>query len=248
MSRGVEEAVMQRKLVQVAVIVLIASAIAIAQQGRGQSRNSYPGNHVQGQYNDGIYITAEDIQTVLKSPDVGTDNTIRVLDVGPYQVSVAVEQRNAPRPPAPAPPGGRGAGPAAPAAAAPAAPPGVPCGEAKPGVDGPRGFYHDDTLETYQVISGEATVFTGGVLVNGTYAGPDEHVTQVLNGPTCFGTMVGYTSRFIKVGDIVVIPEGVPHGFDTIKDHITYTSFRPDLKKVLRRGYVNPALRDKYLK
>jgi quercetin dioxygenase-like cupin family protein len=55
--------------------------------------------------------------------------------------------------------------------------------------------------------------------------------------------MVGYTSHAIKTGDIIVIPEGVPHGFSAIPDHVTYLSIRPDLKKVLQHGYVNPALK-----
>jgi DNA-binding beta-propeller fold protein YncE len=56
---------------------------------------------------------------------------------------------------------------------------------------------------------------------------------------------VGYSSRAINVGDIIVIPEGVPHGFSAIPDHITYLSVRPDLKRVLKKGYVNPALAGK---
>jgi quercetin dioxygenase-like cupin family protein len=55
--------------------------------------------------------------------------------------------------------------------------------------------------------------------------------------------MVGYTSRNVKVGDVIIIPEHVPHGFSAIPDHITYLSIRPDLKKVLQHGYVNPALK-----
>ena len=56
---------------------------------------------------------------------------------------------------------------------------------------------------------------------------------------------MGYTSRQIKVGDIIVIPERVPHGFSAIPDHVTYLSVRPDLKIVLQKGYVNPALKPK---
>jgi quercetin dioxygenase-like cupin family protein len=55
--------------------------------------------------------------------------------------------------------------------------------------------------------------------------------------------MVGYTSRQINVGDIIVIPERVPHGFAAVPDHVTYLSVRPDLKKVLQHGYVNPGLK-----
>jgi quercetin dioxygenase-like cupin family protein len=55
--------------------------------------------------------------------------------------------------------------------------------------------------------------------------------------------MVGYTSHPVKTGDVIIIPEGVPHGFSAIPDHVTYLSIRPDLKKVLQHGYVNPALK-----
>jgi len=30
---------------------------------------------------------------------------------------------------------------------------------------------------------------------------------------------------------------------DNVTDHVTYLSIRPDLKKVLQHGYVNPALK-----
>ena len=47
------------------------------------------------------------------------------------------------------------------------------------------------------------------------------------------------------VGDITsVIPEGVPHGWTDITDHVDYLSVRPDMKKVLQHGYVNPHLND----
>ena len=116
------------------------------------------------------------------------------------------------------------------------------CGEQRPGAAGPTGIFHDDTTESYVVISGSATLITGGV-VNGRRSAPDAEVTTILNGPSCSGTMVGFTSREIKTGDIIIIPERVPHGFSAIPDHVTYLSIRPDLKKVLQHGYVNPALR-----
>ena len=119
------------------------------------------------------------------------------------------------------------------------------CGEQRAGATGPTGLYHDDTAETYLVISGSATLITGGSVVNGRRSPADSEVTTILNGPSCGGTIVGYTSRQIKVGDIIVIPEHVPHGFSAIPDHVTYLSVRPDLKKVLQHGYVNPALKQK---
>ena len=133
-----------------------------------------------------------------------------------------------------------GAGNAVRGAAAQAA-----CGEPRAGAKGPNGIFHDDTAETYVVISGSGTLITGGTIVNGTRSAPDNEVTTILNGPSCNGTMVGFTSRQIKEGDIIVIPERVPHGFSAVPDHVTYLSVRPDLKKVLQHGYVNAALTKK---
>jgi mannose-6-phosphate isomerase-like protein (cupin superfamily) len=191
---------------------------------------------------DGVYITDEDIKAILKhSADIHRtipDNTIRVIDMGQYQLGVAVVQRGAMKGPANA--NAPAAGNATPAAAANA---GAACGEKRAGATGPNGIFHDDTAESYVVISGAGTLITGGTVVNGKRSGANDEVTTILNGPSCAGTMVGYTSRQIKVGDVIIIPENVPHGFSAIPDHITYLSIRPDLKKVLQHGYVNPALK-----
>jgi mannose-6-phosphate isomerase-like protein (cupin superfamily) len=184
---------------------------------------------------DGVYISDEDVKAVLKHA-VDTkraipDNTIRVIDMDKYQLGVAVIHRGAMK-------GGAGAN-----AGAAAANPSPACGEQRPGAAGPTGIFHDDTAESYVVISGSATLITGGTIVNGRRSAPDAEVTTILNGPSCSGTMVGYTTREIKTGDIIVIPEHVPHGFSAVPDHVTYLSIRPDLKKVLQHGYVNPALK-----
>lgn len=194
---------------------------------------------------DGVYIGDEDIKAVLKhSADIHRaipDNTIRVVDMGQYQLGVAVVQRGAMA--------GAGANANATATgggnarAGTAANTSLACGEQRPGAKGPNGIFHEDTAESYVVISGGGTLITGGTIVNGRRSGPNEEVTRVLNGPSCGGTMVGYTSRKVKVGDVIIIPEHVPHGFSAIPDHITYLSIRPDLKKVLQHGYVNPALK-----
>jgi mannose-6-phosphate isomerase-like protein (cupin superfamily) len=209
---------MRKKVLQALVMVLAACpVVAFAQVPK-----------------DGVYISDEDVKAVLKHA-VDTkrtipDNTIRVIDMDKYQLGVAVIQRGAMG-------GGGGANASAAANPSPA------CGEQRPGAAGPTGIFHDDTAESYVVISGSATLITGGTIVNGRRSAPDAEVTTVLNGPSCSGTMVGYTSREIKTGDIIIIPEHVPHGFSAVPDHITYLSIRPDLKKVLQHGYVNPALK-----
>ena len=184
---------------------------------------------------DAVVITNEDIKAVLKyaadTKRTVPDNSIRVIDMGAYQLAVAVVHRGAT---------GGATGNAAAAQNKQSA-----CGEQRAGAKGPNGIYHDDTAETYVVISGSGTLITGGTIVNGTRSAADNEVTTILNGPSCSGTMVGFTSRQIKEGDIIVIPERVPHGFSGIPDHVTYLSVRPDLKKVLQHGYVNPALAKK---
>jgi mannose-6-phosphate isomerase-like protein (cupin superfamily) len=184
---------------------------------------------------DGVYISDEDVKAVLKhSLDTKRtipDNTLRVVDMDKYQLGVAVIHRGAMG-------GGGNAG-----GGATAGSPASACGEQRPGATGPAGISHDDTAESYVVISGSATLIMGGTIVNGRRSAPDAEVTTILNGPSCSGTMVGYTSQEIKTGDIIIIPERVPHGFSAIPDHVTYLSIMPDLKKVLQHGYVNPALR-----
>src|SRR5512138_1704172 len=184
---------------------------------------------------DAIVISDADIKAVLKmaadTKRTIPDNSLRVIDMGAYQLAVGIVARGKLAP--------------APAAAAPAAAPAntqPACGQQRAGATGPNGIYHDSTAETYIVTSGSGTLITGGTIVNGRRSPADSEVTTILNGPSCNGTMVGYSSRVINVGDVIVIPEGVPHGFSAIPDHITYLSVRPDLKKVLKKGYVNPAL------
>ena len=187
-----------------------------------------------GQQNTATDITNAQIQDVLKSPTKSVDHTLRVLDLGSYQLSVAVVKR-----------GPTGQAPATPRAPDPNA---VHCGltampaGSKPPASG--GIAHDDTAETYIIISGSGTLVTGGQILNGTRSAPDSEVTKILNGPSCSGPIVGNTvSRKMNVGDISVIPAGVPHGWTDITTEVTYLSVRPDPKKVLAHGYVNPAIK-----
>lgn len=206
---------MHKAIIAVAAL-LTTSTIAIAQQDRATD------------------ITNAQVQQVLKSPTKSVDHTLRVVDLGNYQVSVAVVKR-----------GPTGQAPATPRTPDPNA---VHCGltampaGAKAGSSG--GISHDDTDETYIIISGSGTLVTGGQILNGTRSGPDSEVTKILNGPSCSGTIVGnFVSRKVGVGDISVIPAGVPHGWTDITTEVTYLSVRPDPKKVLEHGYVNPAIK-----
>lgn len=182
-------------------------------------------------------ITNAQIQKSLKERPNG-DRTLRVLDMGDYQLAVAVVHRGASAEQAPQ----RRAPPAGQAAPEPCGISAAPAGSKPPAAGG---IAHNDTTETYIVIAGSGTLVTGGQIMNGRRSGPDSEVTKVLNGPSCSGQIVGnYVARKVSVGDISVIPAGVPHGWTDIPEGgVTYLSVRPDPKKVLEHGYVNPALK-----
>jgi mannose-6-phosphate isomerase-like protein (cupin superfamily) len=181
-----------------------------------------------------VDITNAQIQKVLKEQPKATDHTLRVLDMGGYQLAVAVVHRG---------PTGQTANrrpPQQPTNAVPCGLTSAPAGAKE--VAG--GISHDDTVETYIVISGSGTLVTGGQILNGRRSGPDSEVTKILNGPSCGGRITGnFVSRHMGVGDISVIPAGVPHGWTDVTTEVTYLSIRPDPKKVLEHGYVNPALK-----
>lgn len=232
MQRGIRTAL--------AVIVAIVPAAAWAQSPKAAT-----------------YITDEEVKTVLKGAPPAVDQQLVSVDIGKLNEAVGIIHRG-PTGGArgAAPTGARGAAPAGGAArGAPAgggggtapAPP-VPCGEAMtpPPADGvPGGISHDHQTETYIIVSGGGTLVTGGHIVNGRKSAPESPVTKVLNGPSCSGMIAGpdVVRKVVKVGDIIIIPAGVPHGWTDITDHVDYLSVRPDPDRVLPAGYVNPAIK-----
>jgi mannose-6-phosphate isomerase-like protein (cupin superfamily) len=200
-------------------IIAMMPAVALAQNPKGAT-----------------YITAEEVALINKSP--GVDRQIVNVDIGKSNLAVGVVHR------------GRSGAPAAPAAAAttpaPAATP-VMCGEktATPPVGTASGIAHDGQTETYIIISGGGTLVTGGKIVNGRRSAPDSQVTRVLNGPSCSGMIVGddVARKVVKVGDIIIIPAGVPHGWTDIGDHVDYLTVRPDPERTIPQLYTNPLLK-----
>ena len=188
------------------------------------------------------YITAEDVALVNKSP--GVDRQIVNVDIGKSNLAVGVVHRG--RSGAPPAAGAGGGGAAAPAPAANAAPP-QPCGDKMASVPAgtASGIAHNGQTETYIIISGGGTLVTGGRIVNGRASAPESQVTQVLNGPSCSGPIVGddVVRKVVKVGDIIIIPAGVPHGWEAIGDHVDYLSVRPDPDRVIPKLYTNPLLK-----
>jgi hypothetical protein len=202
-----------------AVAALLFPVVALAQNPKGAT-----------------YITAEQVKAINALP--GVDRQIVNVDVGNTNLAVGVIHR-----------GKTGAPPAAAAGAAPPAAPATPpepCGEkgaVPPG--SPTGLWHQGQTETYIIISGSGTLVTGGKVMNGRKSAPDSQVTKVLNGPSCSGSIVGddVVKKVVNVGDIIIIPAGMPHGWADIPDHVDYLSVRPDPQRTIPELYTHPALK-----
>jgi hypothetical protein len=195
------------------------------------------------------YITDEEVKAVNALP--GVDRMIKVVDIGNENFAIGIVHRGKTGAPAPGAAAGRGAAPGAAAGAGAAgrgaAAPAEPCGEQStaPVTGGSAGgIAHDQQTEGYLIVSGGGTMITGGHIVNGRRSGPESEVTKILNGPSCSGAIVGADAvkKLVKVGDIIIIPAGVPHGWAEITDHVDYLSFRPSAR-VLEAGYTNPAIK-----
>jgi len=121
----------------------------------------------------------------------------------------------------------------------------TPCGEqmANPPADALQGaITHDNQTEGYYIVSGGGTAFIDGHVVNGRHstANPDGGP----NGPGCGGLAVGSRKVELKVGDVLIVPPGVIHGWADIPDHVDYLSFRPS-HGVMKNGWVNPTIASK---
>jgi hypothetical protein len=166
------------------------------------------------------------------------DENARVIDIGDgWSMELGIIHRASTRNPPPAPAGAAGGrGNAQPAAER------IPCGEqmANPPADAiPGAITHDFQTEGYYIVSGGGTAFIDGRVVNGrkSTANPDGGP----NGPGCSGLAVGARRIELTVGDVLIVPPGVIHGWIDIPDHVDYLSFRPS-HDVMRNGWVNPTI------
>jgi glc operon protein GlcG len=72
---------------------------------------------------------------------------------------------------------------------------------------------HTKDTDILHVLTGTATLVTGGALVDGKEIAPEE-----IRGTS----VTGGESRELRPGDVVVIPNGVPHWFKDVPGPITY--------------------------
>jgi hypothetical protein len=180
------------------------------------------------------YIMKEDIDKIsaTEQPQRTRDENAKVIDLGYENFSVGIIHRGSTRTPPPAPAGGGGA------AAAQAQPCGRTMATLPPGGT-PGGLTHDSQTEGYIIVSGGGTMFTDGYIVNGRHN--DQDPPGGPNGPSCGGTAYDVKKVTVKVGDVVIVPPGVVHGWSDIPDHVDYLSFRPS-QHVMQAGWVNPTI------
>ena len=187
-------------------------------------------------------ITKEEIDTVHAAEQASktTDENIKVVDIGDHwSMELGVIHRGSTRNPPPPRAGNPGAN-------AQAAADRKPCGQqmAKVPAGAIKGaISHDTQTEGYYIISGAGTAFIDGTLVNGRHS--DSNPDGGPNGPGCGGAVaVGARKVDLKVGDVLIVPPGVIHGWSDIPDHVDYLSFRPS-HDVMKNGWVNPAIASK---
>jgi hypothetical protein len=159
------------------------------------------------------------------------DENVKVVGLGYENFAVGIVHRASTRTPAPPAPAGGGAAAQA-----------RPCGRTMatlPAGGTAGGITHDSQTEGYIITSGGGTMFTDGYIVNGRHNDQDPQGGP--NGPTCGGMAYGVKKVVVKVGDVVVVPPGVVHGWADIPDHVDYLSFRPS-QNVMQSGWVNPTL------
>ncbi|MEW6471448.1 MAG: heme-binding protein [Actinomycetota bacterium] len=73
--------------------------------------------------------------------------------------------------------------------------------------------YHDGVVDVMHVVAGTATVVTGGEMIEPRNVGPGEVRAQALSG--------GTTHR-LAAGDVLAVPNGVPHQFTATSDPFLY--------------------------
>ena len=214
-----------------AVTAWLMAAVLIPVAAYGQPR---PGNPTTA-----TVITKAEIDKIsaTEQSQRTRDENARVVDIGDgWSMELGIIHRASTRnpPPAPAPAAGR--------SNAAAAAQTIPCGQlmATPPADAiPGAITHDNQTEGYYIVSGGGTAFIDGNVVNGrkSTANPDGGP----NGPGCGGLAVSSRKVELKVGDVLIVPPGVIHGWADIPDHVDYLSFRPS-HGVMKNGWVNPTI------
>ena len=72
---------------------------------------------------------------------------------------------------------------------------------------------HTKDTDIFHILTGTATLVTGGTIVSGKEIAPEE-----IRG----ASVTGGETRTLHAGDVIVIPNGTPHWFKEVKAPMTY--------------------------
>ena len=112
------------------------------------------------------------------------------------------------------------------------------------------GIMHSQLTEIYYIVEGSATIRTGGRLTSERKSEIDTVLPGTTNvprfaSPTFSGRPTGGVSRRVSVGDIIVMPPGTVHLWESVDSPcVAYLIFRIDPEHTLYPGYTHPALRE----
>jgi hypothetical protein len=94
-------------------------------------------------------------------------------------------------------------------------------------VGGDANLHRVNTTEIYYMLSGAATLVTGGTMVD-PFDAPTNPTSQ--RAPR----IEGGVSRRVVPGDVIIIPGHTPHWWSELESDIEYLIFRPDPDNRLR--------------
>ena len=104
----------------------------------------------------------------------------------------------------------------------------------RPATDTGSAIQHDKQTEVYRILEGSGMLVTGGSLIGSRPLSPEGVTVRRLTGPSSIGSGIdGGESRRVSAGDMVIIPAGVPHGFSSISEAITYLVVRIDPEQLV---------------
>jgi mannose-6-phosphate isomerase-like protein (cupin superfamily) len=86
-----------------------------------------------------------------------------------------------------------------------------------------RALMHQEFTETYYIVEGSGTLVTGGTMEEQR---PVSDPPNLGPTPSFFATQVGGVTQHVGVGDIVVIPPGVPHRLSELDSPMSYIIYR----------------------
>lgn len=88
----------------------------------------------------------------------------------------------------------------------------------------PRSLVHNELTEIYQIIQGSGVLFTGGTP---TDIRPVSDPPNLGPTPSFYVTPQGPgVTQAVKKGDVVIIPAGLPHRFNSLDGPIEYVIYR----------------------